>query len=83
MIARKSPVTFENMALLTEKPRPDSSPIEGENDAEPHPAAVHMLVGFRHTIERIFFDHRVHTAQCTEGQGVLRIPRGAGVPARH
>src|SRR5919197_4197393 len=59
------------------KPRPDSSRIDGEHDAEPHPAAVHLFIGFRHPAQRIFFDHRVHTGQCTEFHGVLRIPRGA------
>jgi len=67
----------------TAKPRPDVSPLDGEHDAEPHPAAVHVLVGVRHALERIGFDHRVHPGQGTEFQGVLRIPRGAGVPARY
>ena len=62
------------------KPRHDASPIDGEHDAEPHPAAVHVLIGVRHAMERIGFDHRVHTGQGTEFHGVLRIPRGAGVP---
>src|SRR5262249_13267157 len=67
----------------TEKPCRDASPIDGEHDAEPHSAAVHVLVGVRHAMKRIFLDHRVYTSQDTEFQDVLRIPRSAGVPARH
>ena len=55
----------------TDKPRPDASPLEGEHDTEPHPAAVHVLVGVRHAMERIGFDHWVHPGQGTEFQGVL------------
>src|SRR4051794_6337141 len=58
--------------------RDNMSPAHGENDAEPHLAAVHLFVGFRHAVERIFLDHRVHSGQRAEFQGVLRISRGAG-----
>src|SRR5881275_1032094 len=63
--------------------RDDASHAHGEDDAEPHLAAVHLFVGFRHTAERIFLDHRMHAGQRTEFQGVLRISRGAGIPTRH
>jgi hypothetical protein len=59
------------MHATTETTRYDTSPTEGEDDAEPHPAAVHLFVGFRHAIKRIFFDHRVHAGQCTECHRVL------------
>jgi transposase len=65
------------------KPRHDSSRIEGEHDAEPHPAAVHLFIGFRHPAQRIWLNHRVHSAQHAECQRLLRIPRGAGIPTCH
>src|SRR5262249_9486616 len=58
-------------------------PIEGENDAELHPAAVHLFVGFRHSAQRIFLNHWVHGAQQAECQRILRIPRCAGIPTSH
>ena len=53
------------------KPCHDSSPIESEDDAEPHLATVHLLVCFRHAIERVFLDHRIHVVQNTEFYRVL------------
>src|SRR3954470_18855584 len=59
--------------------RDDMSHAHGEDDAESHLAAVHLLIGFRHAAERIFLDHRVHAGQCTEFQRVLRISRCARI----
>jgi len=39
--------------------------------AEARFAAVHLLVGVRNAVERIFLNHRVHAAQCAEFQSVL------------
>jgi hypothetical protein len=39
---------------------PHSSRIDGEHDAEPHPAAVHLFIGVR---QRVRLNHRVHGAQ--------------------
>ena len=58
-----------------------SLPTYREDDAKPHFAAVHLFVSFGDAIERILFDHRMHTAQQTKFQGVLRIPGCAGIPS--
>ncbi len=44
---------------------------ESEDNAETNAAAVHLLVSFRDTIERILFDHRMHIRQRTELERVL------------
>src|SRR5437762_2256627 len=63
--------------------RNDMSHAHGEDDAEPHLAAVHLFVGFRHAAERIFLDHRVHAGQRAEFQGVLRVSCCAGIRTGH
>jgi hypothetical protein len=65
------PPETRQYGLMNGKAPSCSSPLNGEHDAEPHPAAVHVLVGFRHAMEWIGFDHRVHPGQGTEFQGVL------------
>src|SRR4051812_478868 len=49
--------------------RDDMSHAHGEDDTEPHLAAVHLLIGLRHPAERIFLDHRVDAGQRAEFQG--------------
>src|SRR6185369_16227437 len=42
-----------------------------QHNTKPNPAAVHLFVGFCHTIDRILFDHRMYIAQRAEFQCVL------------
>ncbi len=50
----------------------------GQDRTETRFAAVHLFVGFRDAVERIFLNHRVHAAQRAEFQCVLRIRGGEG-----
>src|SRR5262249_9296971 len=54
-----------------------------QDHAKSNPAAVHLLVSFGYTRERIFLDHRMDAAQRAEFQCVLRIARRSRVGSRH
>src|SRR5437879_21743 len=58
-----------------------NSSAHREDDAEADLAAVHLFVGFGRATERKFLDHWVDAGQRAEFQCVLRIARGAGIPA--
>ena len=70
------PVVRSFLTISQETKPHDWSTTECEDDAEPHFSAVHLFVTLCHPIERILLDHRMHAAQRTEFQRVLRIPRG-------
>jgi hypothetical protein len=61
-------VVFDEQCIPTEKPRHESSRIDGEHDAELHPATVHLCSGFRHPAQQIRLNHRAYGAQQAEYQ---------------
>ena len=58
----------EHAAKASRRDQPDEEALcaHGENSAEPHFAAVHLLVGFGHAAQRKFLNHRVHASQRTK-----------------
>src|SRR5258707_15333017 len=85
-----APWTCPGPNLWARSPRPTASEQQvfrllshGENNSKARFAAHHALVCFVDAFERKGFVHRADAGAGTEGERILGVDRGSGIPAFH
>src|SRR3954469_7595600 len=58
-----------------------ASAVHFQHDTKSGAAAHHAFISLGDTVEWVDFVHRAHSCQGAEREGLLRVDRGAGIPA--